>query len=239
MKKTLVSWSSGKDSAWLVHVLRSMPDIELGGLLTTINESAQRVAMHAVRTELLEAQADALGLPLWPVPIPHPCANEVYEQAMAGVVARAVAEGFTHVAFGDLFLEDVRRYREERLAGSGLAPLFPLFDADTPALARLMIESGLKARLTCVNPKLLDPSFAGREFDAALLNELPPTVDPCGERGEFHSFAYAGPMFRRPIAIESGIIVERDGFVFADLVPAAPSTSLGTGLTGLTGLATV
>jgi uncharacterized protein (TIGR00290 family) len=219
--KTLVSWSSGKDSAWLVHVLRQMPEIEVGALLTTINESAQRVAMHAVRTELLLAQADALGLPLWEVHIPSPCPNDVYEQKMAEAVAAAVAQGFTHVAFGDLFLEDVRRYREEKLAGSGLAPLFPLFGADTTRLARDMIASGLGARLTCVNPRILDRSFAGREFDGALLADLPPSVDPCGERGEFHSFAYRGPMFSAPIPIETGIIVERDGFVFADLVPKA------------------
>lgn len=221
MNKTLVSWSSGKDSAWLIHVLRSMPDIEIGALLTTVNESAQRVAMHAVRTELLQAQADALGLPLWAIHIPHPCSNETYERAMAAAVARAVAEGFTRVAFGDLFLADVRRYREERLAGSGLEPMFPLFDADTPVLARLMIESGLKARLTCVDPRVLDPSFAGREFDAQLLSDLPSDIDPCGERGEFHTFAYDGPMFNGPIPIASGIIVQRDGFVFADLLPAA------------------
>src|SRR3954447_1166069 len=215
--KTLVSWSSGKDSAWLVHVLRTMPDVELGALLTTVNESAQRVAMHAVRLELLAAQAEALGLPLWTVPIPSPCPNETYELAMATAVARAVAEGFTHVAFGDLFLEDVRRYREERLAGTGLTPLFPLFGADTTALAREMIAAGLGARLTCVNPKQLDPSFAGREFDSQLLADLPSTVDPCGERGEFHSFAYRGPMFRHAIPIDTGIVVERDGFVFCDL----------------------
>ena len=221
MKRVLVSWSSGKDSAWLVHVLRQDVDVEIGGLLTTINEAANRVAMHAVRTELLEAQAAALGLPLHKIFIPSPCPNELYERAMAVVVTAAVAEGFTHVAFGDLFLEDVRRYREEKLAGSGLSPLFPLFGADTAPLAREMVASGLRARLTCVNPKVLDRSFAGREFDDALLRELPATVDPCGERGEFHSFAYAGPMFSRPIPIESGIVVERDGFVFADLVPAA------------------
>ena len=221
MKRVLVSWSSGKDSAWLVHVLRHDGDVEIGGLLTTINEAANRVAMHAVRTELLEAQAAALGLPLHKIFIPSPCPNELYERAMAVVVTAAVAEGFTHVAFGDLFLEDVRRYREEKLTGSGLSPLFPLFGADTAPLAREMVASGLRARLTCVNPKVLDRSFAGREFDDALLRELPATVDPCGERGEFHSFAYAGPMFSRPIPIESGIVVERDGFVFADLVPAA------------------
>jgi uncharacterized protein (TIGR00290 family) len=215
--KTLVSWSSGKDSAWLVHVVRTMPEIEIGALLTTINEPAQRVAMHAVRTELLQAQADALGLPLWQVPIPSPCSNEEYERAMGAAVARAVAEGFTRAAFGDLFLEDVRKYREDRLAGTGLTPVFPLFGVDTSALAREMIAAGLGARLTCVNPKVLDRSFAGREFDAALLADLPGSVDPCGERGEFHSFAYRGPMFSHPISVNTGITVERDGFVFTDL----------------------
>ena len=217
MKKTLVSWSSGKDSAWMIHVLRQQPDIELAGVLTTVNEVYQRVAMHAVRVELLEAQADALGLPLWQIPIPSPCPNEVYERVMAAAVARAVSEGFTHMAFGDLFLEDIRRYREEKLAGTGLTPIFPLFGADTTALAREMVAAGLKARLTCVNPKVLDRKFAGRDFDASLLDELPASVDPCGERGEFHSFAYAGPMFSKPIAIKSGEVVDRDGFVFADV----------------------
>src|SRR3977135_370966 len=212
MTKCLISWSSGKDSAWLVHVLRSRGDIEIGALMTTINEPAQRVAMHAVRVELLEAQAASLGLPLWKIPIPSPCPNEAYEQAMAAAVARAVAEGFTHVAFGDLFLEDVRRYREERLAGTGLTPMFPLFGSDTAALARGMIAGGLRARITCLNPKVMDRGFAGREFDAALLAELPPQIDPCGERGEFHTCSYDGPMFHHPIAIKTGITVDRDGF---------------------------
>ena len=218
--KTLVSWSSGKDSAWMVHVLRQRIDVQLAGLLTTINEPAQRVAMHAVRVDLLQAQADALGLPLWQIPIPSPCPNDIYERAMAAAVARAFADGFTHIAFGDLFLADIRRYREEKLAGTGLAPLFPLFStssADTPRLAREMVASGLGARITCVNPKVIDRSFAGREFDASLLDDLPPSVDPCGERGEFHTFAYKGPMFAREIPIETGITVERDGFVFTDL----------------------
>jgi uncharacterized protein (TIGR00290 family) len=215
--KTLVSWSSGKDSAWTVHALRQRGDVEIAGLLTTINEAAQRVAMHAVRVDVLQAQADALGLPLWQIPIPSPCPNDVYERAMAAAVQRAVAEGFTHVAFGDLFLEDIRRYREERLAGTGLTPLFPLFGADTPALAREMIAAGVRARITCLNPKVLDRSFAGREFDAALLADLPPGVDPCAERGEFHTCAYDGPMFSRPLPIETGVTVERDGFVFTDL----------------------
>ena len=218
--KTLMSWSSGKDSAWTVHVLRQRGGVELGGLLTTINEAAQRVAMHAVRIDVLQAQADALGLPLWQIPIPSPCPNDVYERVMAAAVQRAVAEGFTQIAFGDLFLEDVRRYREERLAGTGLTPLFPLFGADTPALAREMIAAGVRARITCLNPKILDRSFAGREFDAALLADLPPGVDPCAERGEFHTCAYDGPMFSRPVPIETGVTVERDGFVFTDLTIA-------------------
>ena len=219
MKKTLVSWSSGKDSAWMIHVLRQDPDIQLAGILTTVNELHQRVAMHAVRVELLQAQADALGLPLWQIPIPSPCPNEVYERVMDAAVKRAVAEGFTHMAFGDLFLEDIRRYRVEKLAGSGLTPIFPLFGVDTAKLARDMVAGGLKARLTCVNPKVLDAKFAGRDFDASLLDELPRSVDPCGERGEFHSFTYEGPMFSKPIAIKSGEVVERDGYVFADVMP--------------------
>jgi diphthamide synthase (EF-2-diphthine--ammonia ligase) len=204
-----------------MHVLRGRGDFQIGALLTTINDPAQRVAMHAVRVGLLQAQADSLDVPLWQVPIPSPCTNDEYERAMAAAVRRAVGDGFTHVAFGDLFLEDIRRYREERLAGTGLTPMFPLFGADTAALARTMVAGGLRARLTCVNPKVVDRRFAGREFDSALLDELPPSVDPCGERGEFHSFAYAGPMFDKPIAIASGEVVERDGFVFADVLPAS------------------
>jgi uncharacterized protein (TIGR00290 family) len=217
MLKVLVSWSSGKDSAWMIHALRSRAGMEIGALLTTVNEPARRVATHAVRIELLQAQAASLGLPLWQVPIPSPCTNDDYERAMAVTVRRAVSAGFTHVAFGDLFLEDIRRYREEQLAGSGLTPLFPLFGVDTTKLAREMTAGGLRARLTCVDPRALDRRFAGREFDAALLTELPDSVDPCGERGEFHTFAYDGPMFARPIPIAPGAIVDRDGFVFADL----------------------
>jgi uncharacterized protein (TIGR00290 family) len=216
--KTLVSWSSGKDSSWLVHTMRSAwPGHEIAALLTTINQDANRVAMHAVRTEILDEQARALGLPLWQIPIPASCPNEVYERAMAQAVGRAVAEGFTHVAFGDLFLEDVRRYREERLAGTGLTPIFPLFGSDTAALARTMIASGVRARITCLDPRHLDRSFIGREFDADLLRDLPDSVDPCAERGEFHTCAYDGPMFAHPIPVETGIVVERDGFVFCDL----------------------
>jgi len=223
--KTIISWSSGKDSAWMVHVLRARGDVEIGALMTTINEPAQRVAMHAVRVELLAAQADALGVPLWTVPIPSPCPNEAYERAMGRTVGRAVGEGFTHVAFADLFLEDVRRYREERLAGTGLSPIFPLFGADTAALAREMVASGLGARITCLDPRVLDRAFAGREFDAALLADLPPSIDPCGERGEFHTFAYRGPMFRQAIPVDTGVTIERDGFVFTDLLLGAHRTT--------------
>jgi uncharacterized protein (TIGR00290 family) len=184
-----------------------------------VNETHDRVAMHAVRRSLLQAQADAAGLPLFVVPIPSPCPNEVYEAAMAEAVAAARTRGVEAMAFGDLFLEDIRRYREAKLAGTGLTPLFPLWGRPTEALAREMIGSGLRARLTCVDPRVVPASFAGRAFDAALLEELPAGVDPCGERGEFHTFAWAGPMFRAPIPVVQGEVVTRDGFVFADLLP--------------------
>ena len=217
--KVLVSWSTGKDSAWMLHTLQQQQPESVAGLLTTINEAFDRVAMHAVRRELLQAQADAAGLPLHVVPLPWPCSNEQYETIMKGAVERFVNDGFTHVAFGDLFLEDVRRYREERLAGSGLEPLFPIWKTkSTAALADEMIAAGLRATLTCVNPKQLDRAFAGRTFDRSLMADLPAGVDPCGENGEFHSFAHAGPMFNHSIAVRVGEIVDRDEFVFADLV---------------------
>lgn len=219
--RALLSWSSGKDAAWALHALRQAGEVEIVGLLTTINRSFDRVAMHAVRESLLEAQAEAAGLPLWKVEIPWPCPNEAYEAAMAAACARAVAEGIEAIAFGDLFLEDVRDYRIQKLAGTGLRPLFPLWGRPTDQLATEMIAGGLKATLTCVDPKVLDPSFAGRDFDATLLADLPAGVDPCGERGEFHSFAWDGPMFRHPLPIRRGEVVEREGFVFADLLPEA------------------
>jgi len=219
--KILVSWSTGKDSAWMLHTLQRQHPGAVAGLLTTTNEAFDRVAMHAVRRELLQAQADATALPLHIVPLPWPCSNEQYEAIMKTAVDGFVKGGFTHVAFGDLFLEDVRRYREERLAGTGLDPLFPLWKTkSTMALAHDMLEAGLRATLTCVDPKQLDRSFAGRTFDQSLLDDLPGGVDPCGENGEFHSFAHTGPMFNSAIAVRVDQVVDRDGFVFADLLPA-------------------
>ena len=216
----LLSWSSGKDSAWTLHVLRQQ-GIEVVGLLTTFNEAADRVAMHAVRRELVDAQAAAAGLPLWEVDLPSPCSNAVYEEKMAAVIDRARSERITHVAFGDLFLEDVRAYRVRQMAGTGVEPLFPLWGSPgaSPELARRMLDGGLCAVLTCVDEKQLAGSFVGRRFDAALLADLPPGVDPCGERGEFHTFCTAGPMFASEIAVEVGETVTRDGFCFADLLP--------------------
>ncbi len=216
MKRVLLSWSSGKDSAWSLHLLRQQPDIEMVGLLTTLNQEFQRVAMHGVRRSVLEAQAEAAQLPLWIVPLPWPCSNEVYEQRMAEVCQRAVAERIDAVAFGDLFLTDIRAYRVAQLKPTGLEPLFPLWEKPTDALAREMMASGLRAKLSCVDTKQLPESFAGREFDAALLRDLPPEADPCGERGEFHTCVYAGPMFAEPLQLEAGEVVNRDGFVYAD-----------------------
>jgi len=219
--RAVLSWSSGKDAAWALHRLRRACEVEVVGLLTTLNAEFDRVAMHAVRRTLLEAQAAAAGLPLLQVPLPWPCSNEVYEAAMARALAEARETwGVTHIAFGDLFLEEVRAYRERQLEGTGLTPLFPLWGLPTRTLAQEMIAGGLEVRLTCVDPKRLPTSFAGRAFDAALLQDLPPDVDPCGEAGEFHTFAHAGPMFARPVSVTLGEIVTRDGFVFADLLPA-------------------
>jgi uncharacterized protein (TIGR00290 family) len=218
-RRTLLSWSSGKDSAWTLHRLRLEPGYEVVGLVTTVNEAAQRVAMHAVREALLEAQAEAAGLPLWRVPIPSPCSNEQYEAAMGEAIDRARREGIEALAFGDLYLEDIRAYRESRMAGTGIEPVFPLWKQPTHALAEQMVAAGLRAVLTCVDPKKLPSDFAGREFDRALLRDLPAGIDPCGENGEFHTFACAGPMFRRPIEVKRGEVVERDGFVFADVTP--------------------
>lgn len=219
--KVLLSWSSGKDSAWALHVLRQRGEVDVVGLVTTFNEAFGRVAMHGVRAELVEAQADATGLPLWSVPLPWPCSNDEYEARMRAVVGKATAGGITAFAFGDLFLADIRAYRERQLAGTGLGPLFPIWGTldDTPTLARAMIAAGFQSTLSCVDPRRLSPTFAGRKFDRGLLADLPPGVDPCGENGEFHTFCHAGPVFDRPIPVRVGDVVERDGFWFADLIP--------------------
>lgn len=217
-KRVALSWSSGKDSAWALHVLRQIPGIEVAALITTFNVAADRVAMHAVRRRLVEEQARRAGVPLWSVELPWPCANGVYEELMAAVCRRAVNEGVTAVAFGDLFLRDVREYRERQLQGTGLEPLFPLWGLPTGELAGRMVRSGLKAKVTCVDPRKLDRGFAGRDFDCSFVSALPATVDPCGENGEFHTFVHDGPMFASPIHIQTGEIVERDGFIFADVL---------------------
>lgn len=212
----MLSWSSGKDSAWTLHTLRQQ-GVNVTGLLTTLNSTHDRVAMHAVRRQLLRAQADAAGLPLLEVDLPWPCSNEIYERRMTEACAKAKGMGVTHMAFGDLFLEDVRQYRVEKLKPTGLEPIFPLWGRPTPALAQEMIAAGLRAVLTCVDPKQIDAKFVGRQFDANLLAELPASCDPCGERGEFHSFVYAGPMFKAPLKVQVGEIVTREGFTFADV----------------------
>ncbi|MCM2257760.1 MAG: adenine nucleotide alpha hydrolase [Vicinamibacteria bacterium] len=221
MTRALLAWSSGKDSAHALHVLRERGDVEVVGLLTTFNATHDRVAMHAVRRELVRAQAAAVALPLVEVEIPWPCPNGAYETAMAAAMADAKARGVEAVAFGDLFLADVRRYREERLAPTGLQPLFPLWGRDTRSLAREILDSGVRAVLTCVDPRALDARFAGRAFDEALLAELPASVDACGENGEFHSFVWDSPQFAAPLAVATGEVIEREGFVFADVRPAA------------------
>ena len=217
-KKVLLSWSSGKDCAWALHLLRQRDDVEVVALVTTFNEAFGRVAMHAVRRELVRMQAERVGLPLWEIPLPWPCSNEQYEAQMKGVGERAVAEGIDQVAFGDLFLRDIRAYREKQLAGTGLEPIFPVWDIPTRELAEQMIAAGVRAKLTCVDPRKLPESYAGREFDAALLQDLPEGIDPCGENGEFHTFCYASPVFREAIPVTVGEVVTRDGFCFADLV---------------------
>ncbi|MDM5132680.1 adenine nucleotide alpha hydrolase [Aeromonas piscicola] len=222
MKKTkvLLSWSSGKDSAWALHTLRQDPAIEVVGLFTTLNQTFERVAMHGVRKQLLMQQAECVGLPLTSIDLPWPCTNEDYARIMTDFIAGVVAEGIHHMAFGDLFLEDVRAYREKQLLGTGIEPLFPLWGSDTAELAQQMMAAGLKARISSLDPKKLDASLGGHEFDPVLLAALSAEVDPCGENGEFHTLAWDGPMFLRPLAIRVGETVVRDGFVFTDLLPA-------------------
>jgi uncharacterized protein (TIGR00290 family) len=225
--KILLSWSSGKDSAWALHLLNQQYPGAVSALLTTVNEAMDRVAMHGVRRSVLEAQARAAGLPLHVVHLPHPCPNDVYEAKMRVAIADATANGFTHAAFGDLFLEDIRRYREEKLAGTGLEPLFPVWGIPTSELADQMIDGGLRARLACVDTRRLDAAFAGREFDRFLLRDLPADVDRCGERGEFHSCVYAGPMFDEPIALESGDTHAVAPYVWRDLTVVRADLKVG------------
>ncbi|MGH7487556.1 MAG: ATP-binding protein [bacterium] len=222
-RRILLSWSSGKDSAWSLFTLRQDPDNDVVGLLTVINEEFDRVAMHAVRRELLQLQADGAGTDLWAVDIPHNCTNDLYEEAMRHALDRARGAGITAIAFGDLFLEDVRSYRETKMAGMGFELLFPLWGKPTRRLAQEMIDGGLRATVTSIDPRALDRSWAGRAWDAAFLSDLPENVDPCGENGEFHTFVHAGPIFAQPIPVHRGEVVERDGFVFADLLPGRPS----------------
>jgi uncharacterized protein (TIGR00290 family) len=216
--KALIAWSSGKDSAWALHEVRRRGDYDVVGALTTVSETFSRVSMHGVRNELLAAQLDAVGLTPTLVHIPFPCPNDVYESRMETTLAAAKAGGVTHVIFGDLFLEDVRAYREQKLASSGITPLFPLWQRPTAALAREMIEAGVETYLVCVDLKQLPKTFAGRRFDEKLLADLPPEADPCGEKGEFHTFVAGGPMLSRKIPVQAGEVVEREGFAFADFV---------------------
>ncbi|MEO2054251.1 MAG: ATP-binding protein [Nitrospira sp.] len=218
-KQTWLSWSSGKDSAWTLEILRQMPEITVTGLFTTVNARHQRVAMHAVRLVLLRAQAESVGLPIRLINIPDQCSNVRDEEEMKKVILEAESLGVTHMAFGDLFLQDIRAYCEAQLLKTGIKPLFPLWQIPTRQLSRTMISSGLRAIITCIDPRQLSPSYVGREFNDSFLSDLPETVDPCGERGEFHSFAVDGPMFNRAIEVYPGEIVKRDGFIFADLTP--------------------
>jgi diphthamide synthase (EF-2-diphthine--ammonia ligase) len=218
MKRVLLSWSSGKDSAWALHILRQQEGIEVVGLLSALNNEFQRVAMHGTRRSVLEAQAAAAQLPLWVVPLPWPCSNDIYEKLMSEACQRAILEHVDAMAYGDLFLPDIRAYREKQLEPTGIEPLFPLWQIPTATLARQMIDGGLRAKVVCVDPRLLPASIAGRDYDAALLDDLPPEIDPCAERGEFHTCAYAGPMFATQVNLKAGEVVERDGFVFADFL---------------------
>jgi len=218
MKRVLLSWSSGKDSAWTLHLLRQRGDWDIVGLLTTLNSEFDRVAMHGTRRSVLEAQARTAGLPLWIVPLPWPCSNDVYEQRMKDICKQAVGQGVDAIAFGDLFLADIRAYREAQLRPTGLEPLFPLWQQPTATLAREMIAGGLRAKVACVDTKQLPQSFVGREFNTTLLDELPPETDPCGERGEFHTCVYAGPMFASPVPLQAGEVVNREGFAYADFI---------------------
>jgi uncharacterized protein (TIGR00290 family) len=220
VEKLWLSWSTGKDSAWSLKVLRERREYDVTGLLTTVNSAFDRVAMHGTRRRIAESQADAAGLPLHAFDLPWPCSNDEYDRIMADACSKALSEGVTAIAFGDLFLQEIRDYREKQLHGTGLKPIFPLWQLPTHQLAREMVAGGLRAKLVCVDPAKLESSFAGRDFDEELLASLPPTVDPCGENGEFHTCVYAGPMFARNLSVQIGSLMERQGFCYCDLLPA-------------------
>lgn len=223
--KAWMAWSSGKDSAWALHTARQLGEVDIVGIMTTVTSVYDRISMHGVRRSLLEAQANALGLPLYCVEIPAPCSNQDYEERMRAAMQVAQAQEVSHIVFGDLFLEDLKEYRERNLAQVGMQAYFPLWKRDTASLAQEMIDGGLKAHLTCIDPRKMPVSLAGHAFNTTLLNSLPDLVDPCGENGEFHSFVWDGPMFQRPIPVQVGETVERDGFVFTDLLPLeSPAT---------------
>ena len=217
-KRTLLSWSTGKDSAYALYVFRQTQEIRVEGLFTTVNRTHGRVAMHAVNEALLDLQARGVGLPLRKLEIPYPCSNEKYQTVMGAFVHEARSQGVESMAFGDVFLEDVRKYREEKLESTGITPLFPLWGLETDHMARTLLDAGFRMIITCVDPRHVPKDFAGRQFDDSLLKDLPSPVDPCGENGEFHTFVYDGPIFKKPLHVEVGEIVERDGFVFADVV---------------------
>ena len=225
-KRTLASWSSGKDSAWALHMLRQQADIEIAGLFCTFNQKFDRVAMHGVRTELLSRQAESAGLPLRLIPIPYPCSDAEYEIIMKDFVEKAKQERIEYFGFGDLFLEDIRKYREAHLAGTGITPLFPLWGMPTEELSKEMVNSGLRAKITCVDPKYLSSEFAGQDYDQSFLDRIPANIDPCGENGEFHSFVFDGPMFKKAVNISVGETVSRDGFIYTDLLPATHPTTV-------------
>ena len=218
-KKVLMSWSSGKDSAWALYKLQQDPTVEIIGLFSTVNSEFDRVAMHGVRVELLKRQAESIGLPIELIEIPYPCSNEEYEKVMSAFVEQAKAKDIECFAFGDLYLEDIRQYRVDKLQNTGIEPIFPVWGIPTDSLSKDMISSGLRTIITCIDPRKISKEFAGREYTNDFISDLPAGVDPCGENGEFHSFVFDGPMFTKPIEIEVGEVVTRDDFVFADVRP--------------------
>jgi uncharacterized protein (TIGR00290 family) len=219
MKRTLLSWSSGKDSAWALYLLEKDTNVDLIGLFTVVNEKYDRVAMHAVRTELLQKQADALGFPLKIIHIPDPCNDEEYKKVMSGFMENVFSQKIEYMAYGDLFLQDIRNYRENHLKGTGIMPIFPLWNKPTKELAEEILYSGVCAYITCVDPRKMSPECIGQKWSRSLIDSLPKTVDPCGENGEFHTVVVDGPMFKKPVKVSVGEVIERDGFVFADIIP--------------------